>query len=123
MAARAGPQLVIFLLGFAIMSAHAPLAEAGTPKLGDNFKDCDDCPEMVIVPPGSFLMGDLHGAGYFSERSIRDVRIDYVFAVGKFEVTFDEWATCVSDGNITSDRYNLFSGLRVARTLSRHFPQ
>jgi len=104
MVARAGPQFIIFLVGIAIMSGFAPLAMAGTPKLGDSFKDCDDCPEMVIVPPGSFLMGDLHGAGYFSEKSIRAVRIGYVFAVGKFEVTFDQWAACVSDSGCNGYR-------------------
>ncbi len=71
---------------------------AAAHKRGDTFKDCNPCPEMVIVPPGSFRMGDLHGIGYFSEKPIRAVRIDHAFAVGKFEVTFDEWAACVSDG-------------------------
>ena len=27
--------------------------------IGDVFRDCPDCPEMVILPPGSFLMGGL----------------------------------------------------------------
>ncbi len=104
MVARAGPQLIILLVGIAIISAFAPLATGVTPKLGDTFKDCDYCPDMVVVPPGSFLMGDLHGIGYFSEKSIRAVRIDYVFAVGKFEVTFDEWTACVSDGGCNGYR-------------------
>ena len=104
MVARASPQLIILLVGIAIVSAFAPLATGVTPKLGDTFKDCDYCPDMVVVPPGSFLMGDLHGVGYFSEKSIRAVRIDYVFAVGKFEVTFDEWTACVSDGGCNGYR-------------------
>ncbi len=104
MVARAGPQLIVLLVGIAIVSAFAPLATGMTPKLIVTFKDCDDCPEMVVVPPGNFLMGDLHGVGYFSEKSIRAVRIDYVFAVGKFEVTFDEWTACVSDGGCNGYR-------------------
>ncbi len=104
MVARAGPQLIVLLVGIAIVSAFAPLATGMTPKLIVTFKDCDDCPEMVVVPPGNFLMGDLHGVGYFSEQSIRAVRIDYVFAVGKFEVTFDEWTACVSDGGCNGYR-------------------
>ena len=104
MVARAGPQLIVLLVGIAIVSVFAPPATGVTPKLIVTFKDCDDCPEMVVVPPGNFLMGDLHGVGYFSEKSIRAVRIDYVFAVGKFEVTFDEWTACVSDGGCNGYR-------------------
>ncbi len=104
MVARAGPQLIVLLVGIAIVSVFAPPATGVTPKLIVTFKDCDDCPEMVVVPPGNFLMGDLHGVGYFSEKSIRAVRIDYVFAVGKFEVTFDEWTACLSDGGCNGYR-------------------
>ncbi len=104
MVARAGPQLIVLLVGIAIVSVFVPPATGVTPKLIVTFKDCDDCPEMVVVPPGNFLMGDLHGVGYFSEKSIRAVRIDYVFAVGKFEVTFDEWTACVSDGGCNGYR-------------------
>ncbi len=104
MVARAGLQLIILLVGIAIVNAFAPLATGVPLKLGDTFKDCEPCPEMVVVPPGSFLMGDLHGVGYFSEKSIRAVRIGYVFAVGKFEVTFDQWTACVSDGGCNGYR-------------------
>ena len=60
-------------------------------KPGDTFKDCDDCPEMVVIPPGTFRMGDLQGGGDDDEKPVHEVRIDYSFAVGKFEVTQAEW--------------------------------
>ena len=60
-------------------------------KAGDTFKDCDDCPEMVVIPPGSFRMGDLSGDGEMDVKPVREVRIGYSFAAGKFEVTQDEW--------------------------------
>lgn len=64
---------------------------------GDSFKDCADCPEMVVVPSGSFTMGDLQGGGfYYDEIPAHDVRIDYGFAIGKFEVTFAQWDACVA---------------------------
>ncbi len=91
------PRLIVLLVGIAIVSALAPLAMGDARKRGDTFKDCDPCPEMVVVPPGIFRMGDLHGVGYFSEMPIRAIHIGHAFAVGKFEVTFDEWAACVSD--------------------------
>ena len=58
---------------------------------GKTFRDCSDCPEMVVIPPGSFRMGDLNGGGDGNERPIHEVRIGYSFAVGKYEVTQAEW--------------------------------
>jgi formylglycine-generating enzyme required for sulfatase activity len=58
---------------------------------GDSFKDCDDCPEMVVIPPGRFRMGDLSGDGEADEKPVHDVQIGYSFAVGKFEVTQAQW--------------------------------
>jgi formylglycine-generating enzyme required for sulfatase activity len=53
---------------------------------GDSFKDCEACPEMVIVPPGSFLMG-----------SARKVTIARSLAVGRTEVTFAQWDACIAE--------------------------
>ena len=65
-----------------------------TPKEpGAVFKDCDTCPEMVVVPAGTFKMGDVSGyrMGYAREKPVHEVKIDYSFAVGKYEVTQAEW--------------------------------
>ena len=66
----------------------------------DSFKECDDCPEMVVVPAGSFTMGSppSEEASYDNERPQRQVTFARPFAVGKFVVTFDEWDACVADG-------------------------
>jgi formylglycine-generating enzyme required for sulfatase activity len=58
---------------------------------GTIFKDCGDCPEMVVIPKGSFRMGDLSGDGRYNEMPVHRVDINYSFAVGKFEVTQAEW--------------------------------
>jgi len=58
---------------------------------GEVFKDCDECPEMVVIPSSSFRMGDLSGGGDNDEKPVYDVRFDYSFAVGKYEVTQEEW--------------------------------
>ena len=65
---------------------------------GETFKDCKDCPDMVVIPPGRFRMGDLSGGGTDDEKPVHDVRINYSFAVGKFEVTWSEWDACVHAG-------------------------
>ncbi|MDO8463962.1 MAG: TolC family outer membrane protein [Gallionella sp.] len=60
------------------------------PGNGKPFKDCQNCPEMVMVPPGQFMMS-LSGAQ-------KQKTISQVFAVGKYEVTFAEWGACVAAG-------------------------
>lgn len=64
------------------------------------FRECAQCPEMVVVPSGSFMMGSPEGeAGRDSnEGPQRRVTIGQAFAVGKYEVTFGEWEACVLDG-------------------------
>ena len=61
---------------------------------GDTFRDCLECPELVVVPAGSFMMGSPEG----NEGPLHEMRIAYPLAVGAYAVTFDEWDTCVSDG-------------------------
>ena len=64
---------------------------------------------MVFIPPGEFWMGsrDGEGAPDGSEYPRHKVKIDKPFAVGKFEVTWDEWEACVAmrgcDGRPTND--------------------
>ncbi len=66
----------------------------------DTFKECANCPEMMVVPAGSFTMGSPASE---AERSADEgpqhmVTIARQFAVGRFEVTFDEWDACAADG-------------------------
>jgi formylglycine-generating enzyme required for sulfatase activity len=74
----------------------APKAEK-TFNSGDTFRDCDDCPEIVVLPAGTFTMGSPA-----SEKERNDnegpqhkVTIPRPFAVGKFEVTRGEFAAFV----------------------------
>jgi formylglycine-generating enzyme required for sulfatase activity len=65
---------------------------------GDSFRDCEECPEMIVIPPGSFKMGYLQVGGNDDEKPVHEVRFTHKFAVGKFEVTFAQWELCASDG-------------------------
>ena len=68
-------------------------------KHSETFSECrrdDLCPEMVVIPPGNFLMGtDSEHAGGYSVPQ-HEVSIQKSFAVSKYEITFDQWDTCVS---------------------------
>jgi formylglycine-generating enzyme required for sulfatase activity len=54
---------------------------------GKIFKDCPDCPEMVVIPVGKFDMG---GTSIGTEQPIHSVSLK-AFAMGKTEVTQGQW--------------------------------
>jgi formylglycine-generating enzyme required for sulfatase activity len=62
-------------------------------KIGETFRDCQECGEMVVVPAGSFDMGS--NTEY--ENPVHRVTIAKQFAIGRYEVTFDEWDRCVEE--------------------------
>ena len=68
------------------------------PAVGDVFRDCPDCPEMVVVPSGSFTMGSPSSeeGRYDNEGPRRRVTIGSPFAVGVYEVTRGEFGRFVS---------------------------
>jgi len=86
--------------------AAAPPSSPGTAparfNAGQIFRDCPDCPEMVVVPAGSFMMGS--NAEY--ERPVHRVTIDKPFAIGRYEVTFAEWGKCTDEGSCNNHRPN-----------------
>jgi formylglycine-generating enzyme required for sulfatase activity len=70
-------------------SAQTPVVAHGS----ESVRDCENCPEMVILQPGSFTMGDNHGDR--SERPAHRVTISRPYAIGKYEVTLAQWNACV----------------------------
>jgi formylglycine-generating enzyme required for sulfatase activity len=64
----------------------------------DVFRECENCPDMVVVPAGSFTMGSPAGE---KERSDAEgpqhtVTIGKLFAVGKWHVTRDQFEAFVN---------------------------
>jgi len=66
----------------------------------DSFRECDVCPEMVVVPKGSFMMGtpitEVDRAK--GEDPLHRVSFAKPFAVGRFTISFDDWDACLADG-------------------------
>lgn len=67
---------------------------------GTIFQDCAVCPKMVVIAPGSFLMGspESDDRARSNERPQRKITIGRPFAVSQFEVTFAEWIACSERG-------------------------
>jgi formylglycine-generating enzyme required for sulfatase activity len=66
-----------------------------------SFKECAaDCPEMIVMPAGEFMMGSpaTEPGRYGNEGPQHRVTIARPFAVSKFDVTFADWDACVSVG-------------------------
>jgi formylglycine-generating enzyme required for sulfatase activity len=86
----------------------APEAETALkPDPAKSFRECaprqqdnDYCPDMIVVPAGSFMMGSpsTEDGRYANESPQHIVAIAEPFAVSKYEVTFAEWDTCVAYG-------------------------
>ncbi len=85
----------IWLAGFAAALALTLPAMAGEPR---TIKDCPDCPEMVVVPAGEFMMGSPPTEKYRGAEALHRVAIAAPFAVSRFEVTFGQWDACRAAG-------------------------
>ena len=73
---------------------------------GTRIRDCEACPELAVVPAGSFMMGSpaSEWGRFNNEGPQRRVTIAEPFAVGVYEVTFREWDACVSEGGCNGYR-------------------
>jgi formylglycine-generating enzyme required for sulfatase activity len=82
--------------------AHST-AELSALRHGAEFQDCapgaKDCPVMVVLPKGQFMMGsaDNDPNGREEERPIHSVSVAK-FAVSKYNITTDDWQVCVDAG-------------------------
>jgi len=90
------PGVMILFVLFAGVATAAP-APAPIPKPGSTFHDCAECPEMVVIPAGSFVMGAaVDEPGYFPIEGPQHKVTVKSFAAGKFDVTRGQWAAFVS---------------------------
>jgi formylglycine-generating enzyme len=85
---------------------------------GAVFKDCDDCPEMVVIPAGQFVMGGSPGEDEgenlpkeFQYENKPQHLVDVKqFAAGKFSVTRAQYEVFVSATGRKSDGCYVWTG-------------
>jgi len=65
--------------------------ETSNTTIQDKLSDSKMAPELVYVPAGTNTLGDISRKGIRIERPTYTVTIDKPFAIGKYEVTFDEY--------------------------------
>lgn len=89
---------------FVVALAASVLAEESIDTAGQTFRDTlgngEVGPELVVIPAGSFVMGsseDEEGHDLTESPQV-EVTIAKPFAAGIYEVTWDEWEACVSNG-------------------------
>jgi formylglycine-generating enzyme required for sulfatase activity len=98
------PSALMSLAALLFMGATAlSSASAATP--GETIQDCEQCPELIVIPPGTFKMGQsrMSGGGEY-EQPVKTVTIAAPFAIGKFEVTYRQFATFVQYSGYAADR-------------------
>jgi formylglycine-generating enzyme required for sulfatase activity len=80
-----------------LLAASPALAQPLPP--GKSFRDCADCPEMVVIPSGSVPSGDPNDYDDTEEDRAKRPKIAIAkpFAIGKFEVTQAEWEAVMGD--------------------------
>ena len=90
---------VAFILLIANTACVAYGADHDRNKAGDRFRDCAECPEMVVVPSGSYRMGSPSSERWRDENEgpVHEVTIAVPFAIGRHEVTVSEFGRFVDE--------------------------
>jgi len=63
---------------------------------GADIKDCPACPTLVTIPAGTFTMGS--NTSDPSEKPAHQVTLAAPFAIGRYEVSVQEWEACAAAG-------------------------
>ncbi len=96
-----------FILALALLLPGL-YARAENLRAGQVFQDCEECPEMVVIPAGAFDMGQPAGqsTGYDNAKPVHRVSIARPYALGKTEITKKQWRAVMGvnpSGNLVCD--------------------
>ena len=88
---------------------------------GSAFRDCADCPQMVVIPVGSVTVGVPNG-GADSGAAPRVLSLPKVIGIGKYEVTRAQFARFVQEtGHATTGSCFVWSGTGYRRDASKNW--
>lgn len=97
------PRLGVAVLALLLCGAAQPARE---------FRECPECPQMVAVPAGKFLMGSPVGeAGRFDSEGPQHAVSVKAFALGEYPVTSDEFLAFLRDTGYQPQPCNPILGL------------
>lgn len=87
-------------LGLLMVIASSMLFAANNnPTSGEVFRECTNCPEMIVVPAGTYMMGTPDDeANRNDDEYLHEVTIARPFAMSRTEITWIQWEACVRDG-------------------------
>src|SRR5690606_24538061 len=75
----------------------APQSKEWTP--GQTFKECRNCPEMIVLPAGTFTMGSPSDDPMRRDSEVQhEITFERPFAMSTTPVTWNQWEACVRDG-------------------------
>jgi formylglycine-generating enzyme required for sulfatase activity len=87
------------------LTTALPARDYGETRQSEVFRDCGECPEMLPLSPGDYLMGMEDGRRAYVMAALglapsarKRVTISYNFAVSRHEITFAQWDACVAAG-------------------------
>jgi formylglycine-generating enzyme len=100
-------------------------------KAGAVFTDCATCPEMVVIPSGTFMMGSLptEGDRHENEGPRHSVSISKSYALGKLEITRGQYAMFVTEtGHSTGNgcfaiEDGIYTDSPIRNWQDTHYPQ
>ena len=79
--------------------AETPTVKPQTPLVqGQVFRDCENCPDLIVVVPPTGLPAEQLAR----VRRPVDAPPLQAFAIGRYEITFDDWARCMAGGGCTA---------------------
>src|SRR5262249_41644898 len=87
---------VIAIIAVTTYAMTAWLTTEGAYKYGETFQDCRTCPSMVVVAGAAFSMGSTETNPSKSELPAHKVMIKGALAIGRFEITNQDYAAFLS---------------------------
>ena len=104
------PRPITLLAALLIALALLP---GGTPAASEPG---GEAPQMMLIPAGSFRMGDLNGGGYADEKPVRRVHVD-AFGLARHEVTVAQFRRFVQATGYKTDAEKNTGGVEGCYTI------